>query len=100
MIDLVLLENVLTEYRPGSYDATGWSWDDEEADIRSRVCVCCDREGHYQEMIETFMESGAQPGTTPILLGDDYRVWDGHHRIIGARKHGWKWLVVEYGKSP
>jgi ParB-like chromosome segregation protein Spo0J len=35
----------------------------------------------------------------PLLLGDDGRVWDGHHRLFVARCLGIETLLVEYGHS-
>jgi hypothetical protein len=30
-----------------------------------------------------------------VKLGDDGRVWDGHHRIVGALTLGWPVITVE-----
>ena len=33
--------------------------------------------------------------TTPILLGDDGRVWDGHHRLAAAQMLGLESVPIE-----
>lgn len=93
------LVDVLESWRPGSSDATGWDWDAEEADIRSRECVCCGVDGHYQAQLEAYMANRGLPRGNPPLLGDDGRVWDGHHRIVAARKLGWPRIAVAFGQT-
>jgi hypothetical protein len=83
LIFMVSLDEVLREYRPGSYDPP-WSWDDEEENLLSRICVCCGKPGHYQLMLEAYIRENGVPGA--ICLGTDGRVWDGHHRIIAAKR--------------
>lgn len=78
----VPLAAVLEHYRPGSGD---WSWDEEGIDLDSRVCVCCNQPGHYQAQIEDYLR-GLGRVEQGICLGNDGRVWDGHHRIIAARR--------------
>lgn len=79
------LSDLLRTYVPGSYDQP-WSWDDEERDILERICLCCNEPGHYQLQLEAHLrEHGLNQG---VCLGDDGRVWDGHHRIVAARRLG------------
>jgi hypothetical protein len=79
------LADLLRDYRPGSYDPP-WTWANEERDIRARECLCCGKDGHYQEMLEAHLaEHGLTQG---VCLGGAGRVWDGHHRIIAARRLG------------
>lgn len=90
--ETMLLADVLANYRPGSFDPP-WSWDDEERTIRERICLCCGRPGHYQEQLEAFLaEHGLDQG---VCLGTDGRVWDGHHRIIAARRLGIEVIPLE-----
>lgn len=35
----------------------------------------------------------------PILIGDDGRVWDGHHRLYAAHVLGFKQVPVEYARG-
>lgn len=79
------LATLLAEYLPGSQPQP-WSWDDEEIDILSRLCACCGEPGHYQLQLEEYLRKhGLSQG---VCLGPDGRVWDGHHRIVGARRLG------------
>ena len=76
---------VLCFWRPGSQD---WTWKDEYHDLINRpetkaIEKRCLKEGwHYANK------------THPITLGNDGRVWDGHHRIVLAIKHGVPSLTV------
>ena len=86
---------IMEQYRPGSCDAP-WDWMDEAADIALRECACCGKAGHHQEKIEQSI--AAEGFREPVLLGDDGRVWDGHHRILAGRRL--RLLVpVEYGET-
>lgn len=33
----------------------------------------------------------------PILLGEDKRVWDGHHRVVAAWQLKLEYVPIEYG---
>lgn len=85
-------EDVMARWRPGSYDPP-WSWADEELDILLRVCLCCGVAGHYQAALEDHVREHGFPG--PVQLGDEDRVWDGHHRILAAKRLGLSSLPVE-----
>lgn len=88
----IALEDLLASWVPGSYDQP-WSWDDEERDILARECMCCGQPGHYQFALEAYLrEHGITQG---VCLGDDGRVWDGHHRIVAARRLGLTEVPVE-----
>lgn len=87
--DTVLLADLLAQYVPGS----GKTWDEEEAEILARRCICCDQPGHYQQQLEAHIaEHGLDQG---VCLGDDGRVWDGHHRITAARRLGIEFIPLE-----
>jgi hypothetical protein len=63
---------VVRRWSPGSAD---WSWAQEFADLlRTRP----------DEMADLVLDVGRRGVQEPILLGDDDRVWDGHHRIFAA----------------
>jgi hypothetical protein len=101
------LSYLLETYRPGSYDPP-WDWDDEEDDILSNPCPtemaradgvdvdpCDDPEpGCYQRKLEAYLRSrgGIEQG---VCLGDDGRIWDGHHRIVAARRLGFDQVPIE-----
>lgn len=71
-----------------------WTWADEEANIRTRQCLCCGRPGHYQEMLEAHMVAHGVDGLG-IVVDDDGYLGDGHHRVVAARRLGIERLPVE-----
>lgn len=97
------LSEVLGRWVPGSHDQP-WTWDDEEREILSHPCKCatvdpavefidCGQAGHYQLKMEAHIaEHGLTQG---VCLGPDGRVWDGHHRIVAARRLGLTEIPVE-----
>lgn len=86
------LDDLLAAYVPGSY-AQPWTWDDEERELLANVCLCCGQPGHYQLALEAHLaEHGLTQG---VCLGSDGRVWDGHHRIVAARRLGIDSIPIE-----
>lgn len=97
------LSTLMEGWRPGSSDATGWNWLDEAADLWTRPCACCERYGHHQFKLAQYMAEHSKrtwPFDYPILLGDDGRVWDGHHRIVAAWMLGQDKVLVDLGRTP
>lgn len=92
--DGILLADLLASYAPGSHDPP-WTWDDEEADIFARVCLCCGQPGHYQEQLEAHIAEHGLDGWGGVCLGTDGRVCDGHHRIVAARRLGIALIPLE-----
>lgn len=100
---LVSVDWILKNYVPGSHD---WTWDEEELDLLTFDCVCatgtpgttpwanCDTPGHYQLNLETYLKAQGRV-EQPILLGSDGRIWDGHHRLVAARRLGFEIIPVE-----
>lgn len=84
--------------RPGSRGPS-WTWDDEQRDIDSRVCLCCDQPGHYQAALEAHLRAVGRI-EQGICLGNDGRVWDGHHRIVAARRLGFSDVPLEADSYP
>lgn len=82
------LAQVVTFWRPGSED---WSWAEEYEHIMTDQAHVTDkiRERVQKEGI-IFLDHVA-----PILLGNDGRVWDGHHRICIAIEMGIPDVMVE-----
>lgn len=73
------LGEILENWRPGSH-GPDWSWSDEKADLFGR-----DHE-RTMKLLEGISEKGwglADEGA-PVQLGNDGRVWNGHHRICLA----------------
>ncbi len=93
----VPVASILRNFRPGSYDPP-WTWDDEERDILGRECLCCGEPGHYQQALEEHLAAVGEV-RQPVCLGPDGRVWDGHHRIVAARRLGFEYLPVEHGTA-
>lgn len=86
------LAEVMRRWRPGSYDPP-WDWDDEERELHAFVCACCGEPGHYQRQLEEYI---AKHGITQgVCLGTDGRVWDGHHRIVAAKRLGIEVIPIE-----
>jgi hypothetical protein len=71
------LEVLMSKWAVGSAD---WTWDEELAELEEGRGVT------GMDMLRTsIQETGMK---NPILLGNDGRVWDGHHRIAAARSLG------------
>lgn len=100
---------VLAIWRPGSGD---WDWPTEWADIiridhvnRNDASASpppvspTPWRGTSSSLADLISDIAANGVTTPLMLGDDGRVWDGHHRLFVARLLGIEVLTVEYGHS-
>jgi hypothetical protein len=106
---VIALADLLRGFSPGSH-GEGWTWDDEAADLLSADCYCtsapegytgvvvvgdpCGTPGHYQLRLEEHLREVGRI-EQPICLGDDGRVWDGHHRVVAAVRLGFDRLPVE-----
>lgn len=67
-----------------------WPWEEECKRLLNR-----DR---TKQLIESIRAEGIRE---PILLGNDGRVWDGHHRITAATLLGIHEVPVEFsGEAP
>lgn len=66
------LGSFLNTYPPGSH-GDDWTWDDEHADLWTRDSA------HMLAMAHHLHKGGTLP---PVTVGDDGRVWDGHHRVV------------------
>lgn len=77
---------VTLDYAVGSHE---WSWPQEFADL-----IRHEPDG----VADLVLDVGANGVREPILLGDDGRVWDGHHRIFAALLTG-QLVPVEYGQG-
>lgn len=66
---------IMARWRPGSYEAP-WTWLDEAREIA----------GPYQDALTEYIKEHGIPGR--ICLGNDGRVWDGHHRLVAAYQLG------------
>jgi hypothetical protein len=87
---------VLGRWLPGS-SPQPWSWADEENDIYARVCMCCEQPGHYMEQLEKRVRQEGidfASAFAPPELAASGVVWDGHHRLILARRLGIENITV------
>lgn len=80
------LAQIITFWRPGSFE---WSWEEEYADIFARP------ETKNIEALVDAQGIGFLDHVAPVLLSNNGRVWDGHHRICIAIKRGIPSLMVE-----
>lgn len=78
------LGRVLTEIRCGSGD---WSWDEEWRQLDAD-----DAEG-LAELEKEIQRDGI---LVPVLIGNDGRLWDGHHRLRIAVRLGIGYIPVEF----
>lgn len=65
-------DEIMARWRPGSHDEP-WSWRDERDWLWKRP--------EMDALMSSIQIAGV---LVPVLLGDDGRVWDGHHRIVAA----------------
>jgi hypothetical protein len=82
------LGQILTFWSPGS-QGDSWTWRDEYNALVSDPVTDAVRERVDAEGI------GFADAHSPVLLGSDGRVWDGHHRIVIAIERGIDALDVE-----
>lgn len=73
------LENIIEVWRPGSH-GDDWTWIDEYNDLWTR-----DKERTWA-LYDAILKKGFRlaDDTAPIKLGNDGRVWNGHHRLVIA----------------
>ncbi|MFF7335410.1 ParB N-terminal domain-containing protein [Streptomyces sp. NPDC008150] len=79
------LARLLAEVRCGSED---WSWEEEWADLDRRHAG----DGYLETLERQIRARGI---TTPVLVGSDGRLWDGHHRLRIAVRVGIGYVPVE-----
>lgn len=81
---------IVASWLVGSAD---WSWDEERDDLANDPVTEAVRRRVLNEGI------GFADAYAPVLLGNDGRVWDGHHRIVIALEQGIPDLMVEMAAS-
>jgi hypothetical protein len=79
------LARVLSEVRCGSQD---WTWEEEWADLDERHAAT----GYLEKLEAQIRENGI---TMPVLVGNDGRLWGGHHRLRIAVRSGIPYVPVE-----
>ena len=86
MTDTMPLADLLREYTPGD----GHSWADEMKWLKTHNPI------QLRLLTMSIEKTGIRE---PILLGDDGRVWDGHHRITVADHLGIEHVPVKHAGS-
>lgn len=81
------LREVMLKWRPGSFDHT---WEEEILDLFCRDTI------HMAELIIDIRKNGMRD---PVLLGNDGRMWDGHHRTAVYYLLGQDLIAIEYGED-
>lgn len=90
----ISLDELLRDFAPGrAKKHPAWTWADEAESIRTRMCLCCGRPGHYQEMVEAHIAEHGIEGLGVYL--EPGFVADGHHRVIAAMRLGIDRLPLE-----
>jgi len=89
-VERVRLSDLLAGWAPGSYDDR-WTWNDE----REWLWHC-----HREQMVDLIADISANGVKEPVLLGDDLRVWDGHHRICAAIELGLDEVPIVHHQHP
>lgn len=99
-LTVMRVADVIAQWRPGSADTAdtpdganlAWTWDDEARDLTTRT-------PEYQAgIVARVQRDGINYGSeygAHICLGNDGRVWDGHHRICAALALGIETVMVE-----
>lgn len=94
------LTDVLAQWRPGSHDTAdtpsganrAWTWIDEAHDLATRT------PGYQAGIVDRVRREGVgflDDAGGPILLGNDGRVWDGHHRLCAALTLGIQFIQAD-----
>lgn len=83
MSDTITLTSLIRDYQDGNQ--VGWGIEFEWL-----------RQNHASEILKLLHLVKRDGIKTPILLGKDGRVWDGHHRIYVATLLGIRDIPVEF----
>lgn len=75
---------IMERWVPASQDQP-WTWNDEYAEVNRRLT--------FPRLLEDIRRDGQV--LVSVHLGDDGRVWDGHHRILAAHILN-LWVPVEF----
>ena len=70
-----------------------WTWQDEAQNVVTRMCLCCGRPGHYQQVLEAHIAANGMEGMG-VYLKEGF-VGDGHHRVVAAMNLGIDRIPVE-----
>lgn len=82
---MVPLADLTTEIRPGSQD-DGWTWRDEAR------WLWLHQFDDMVQLVRSLLDDGQQE---PVMVGDDGRLWDGHHRVVALLAIGEPLVLTE-----
>jgi len=83
LTDTLSLKLLLDTFEPGDE----WTWQEEFEWLEAN---------HLDRLVQLAMDIQMFGIEEPILLGNDWRVWDGHHRLCVARHLDMAYVPVEY----
>lgn len=94
------LADLTSRWRPGNHDTAdtpdganhAWTWKDEAHDLFTRTA---EYQGGVVDRVHRDGVGFLDDAGGPILLGNDGRVWDGHHRIVAAIALGIETVQVD-----
>lgn len=103
LVSMTLAE-LTDRWRPGSHDTAdgpegpnlAWTWADEAHDLFTRT------PDYQARIVDRVHREGIDYGNaygSHILLGNDGRVWDGHHRIVAGLALGIEKATVDVACS-
>ena len=76
------LNRFVVDVKPGS-QGDDWTWDDELRWL----------EKNHREPFERLLADVRDHGQEhPVVIGDDGRLWDGHHRVCALITIGRRWV--------
>lgn len=81
-------EYFLEEVKPGSR-GEDWTWNKEFHELTTSE----NHAAKTQWLIQDIKEHGMKE---PVLIGDDNRCWDGHHRVVAAIHLGMSMIPCRY----
>ena len=85
MTEFMRVEELLATVKDG--DEHGW-----ETEFR----ILRETHGHRnRELASSILRTGIRE---PLLIGDDGRLWDGHHRLYAAYWMGYTHVPVKYAR--
>lgn len=91
---MMRLPDLLRDFAPArARKHPAWTWADEDANCRTRMCLCCGRPGHYLALLEQHIAANGMD-RLGVYLDDGY-IGDGHHRVLAARALGIDYVPVE-----
>lgn len=74
---------LLAEIAPSTHDEN-WTWHDEMRWLDDM---------HAERFAALVADIDRRGQRTPVIVGDDGRLWDGHHRVCALARLGRRWVT-------